>query len=223
MDLALPPAPVLAVLDGGSTFSLYLTGAPGHHEVEAFIGGCFAAMHGARIRRFMPTLLALRDPCGLLEAGVGMRHGGEGRLFLEQYLDAPIEQVVARQIEQPVRRTSIVEVGNLAAATPGGARSIITALTDWLMAGGSRWVVFTGARLLVNSFRRMGIPLTPLAAADPRRLEPDGTDWGTYYDANPWVMAIEVPAAFDALAARGAFGKGAFSRNYGFGGTGVAA
>lgn len=49
-----------------------------------------------------------------------------------------------------------MEVGNLAAASPGAARLLIVALTDLLVALGYRWVTFTGTLGLLNSFQRLG-------------------------------------------------------------------
>jgi len=53
-------------------------------------------------------------------------------------------------------------------------------------------VVFTGTRALLNSFRRLGLELQALAAADPARLGDQAGDWGSYYDSGPMVMACEV-------------------------------
>ena len=88
-------------------------------------------------------------------------------LFLERYLDEPIELAVARRSGRPVPREEIVEVGNLAAFGSASARLLIVALTDLLVAQGFRWVVFTGTPALLNSFQRLA--LEPLALARPTR------------------------------------------------------
>ena len=45
-------------------------------ETEAFIAAVFARAHGARIRKFMPLLLGLRNRGGRLTAACGLRAAG---------------------------------------------------------------------------------------------------------------------------------------------------
>jgi len=172
-------------------------------ETEAFIARVFDRAHGARVTRFMPLLLGLRDRGGRLAAACGLRAAGGGPLFLEHYLDAPVERAIGAAVPIPVSRTRIVEVGNLAVAPPASARALIAALTDYLVPTPFEWVVFTGGPALRNAFARLGVPLAQLAAARIERLpEPARADWGTYYDSGPTVCAVEVEAARAALAHR---------------------
>ncbi len=63
---------------------------PGH-ELEDYVRAAFLAKHGAVVRSFMPTLLAFRDRDYRLRGVVGIRGAHEERLYLEQYLDRPME------------------------------------------------------------------------------------------------------------------------------------
>jgi len=54
---------------------------------------------------------------------------------------------------------------------------------------GFEWVVFTATRELIGIFTRLGLPLLAIAPADPARLGKDAKDWGSYYDAEPIVVA----------------------------------
>lgn len=176
--------------------------ALGRREIEAFIHKTFDRAYGADVRHYMPRLMSLRDEAGTPLAALGFRFAAGGRLFLEQYLDDPIESRLAAGIRAPLARTGIVEVGNLAVAHAGGARWLIAALTAYLAGGGYRWAVFTAVPGLVNAFRRLGIPLIALAAADIARLPPEErASWGTYYDSAPTVMAASVEQSFNALSA----------------------
>lgn len=59
----------------------------------------------------MPQLLAYRDAQGKLVAAVGLRQTAVGPLFVEHYLDAPVEEVLARQavhLAQEVRSSRSV-------------------------------------------------------------------------------------------------------------------
>ncbi len=160
--------------------------------LEEFIRARFAQHYGAQVRHFMPELLGLEAADGELHGALGCRRANTEPLFLERYLDLPIEDALAQRYRCAVDRADIVEVGNFAARGPGAGRHLIVGLTERLAALRLRWVVFTGTRALLNSFRRLGLELQPLAAADPRRLGDEAGDWGSYYDSAPMVMACEV-------------------------------
>lgn len=175
-------------------------------QLENFIGDRFAEHYGARIQHFMPCLLGLYDPMQQLQAALGVRCGQGGALFLERYLDAPVEQRIAELNggSQPARGL-IAEVGNLAALGAGHARLLIVALTDLLATAGFRWVAFTGTSLLLNSFQRLGLSLLNLGPADGRRLGAELADWGSYYATQPQVMVGDVLAAHQRLQSMGVY------------------
>ncbi|MCC6076158.1 thermostable hemolysin [Pseudomonas sp. MAHUQ-58] len=175
-------------------------------QLENFIAGRFAEQYGARLRHFMPCLLGLYDGSQQLQAALGVRCGQQGALFLEHYLDAPVEQCIAAHaaIALP-SRGRIAEVGNLAAIGAGHARLLIVALTDLLAAAGFRWVAFTGTPLLLNSFQRLGLSLLHLGPADGQRLGAELADWGSYYATGPQVMVGDVLATHQRLLALGIY------------------
>lgn len=158
-------------------------------EVESFIRCRFAAEFGAVLYHLLPTLLAVVDGQGQLLAAAGFNPASQGPLFLEQYLDAPVEQVLASHLAVELPREAVVEVGNLAAACPGGARLLIAAMTHHLYLQGFTYVVFTGTRTLRNAFRRLGLLPLAVAPADAARMGAHAADWGRYYAEQPQVMA----------------------------------
>lgn len=159
-------------------------------STETFIRDCFAAEHNAQVTRFMPRLFQLKTRRGELAAAFGIRCAKGQELFLEHYLDQPIELELAAQLEHVPPRESIVEIGNLAAALPGAVRWLIVALTVELFHEGYEWVVFTGTQELRNGFRRLGLrPVTLCSASINRLNESEQRNWGSYYTNNPLVMA----------------------------------
>lgn len=174
---------------------------PTRAELERFVALHFARAYGADIRSYMPRLLGLRPHDGVLSGVLGCRFAHE-RFFLERYVDAPIEQVLAERLAKPVARAGLVEVGNLAVAAAGGARWLIAALTAYLAGAGRTWAVFTAVPALINAFARLGVALVPLAPAHSERLPAhERAAWGSYYDTHPKVMAASVAQSFDALTA----------------------
>lgn len=165
-----------------------LADSPTRGEVEAYIARRYARCHGAHIQHFMPWLLAARRGSGWA-AALGLRLAGRDALFLEQYLDRPIEATLAGAGCGPARRGEVVEIGNLAASSRRGGQLLIALLIETLHADGFRWLVFTATRRVRALVLELGFPLRVLASADPRRLGEAGAGWGRYYDAEPLLMA----------------------------------
>ena len=165
---------------------------PHRVSCEDFIAARFQRAYGARVAHFSPHLLGIRDALARWRAASGYTPADGRRLFLEQYLDAPIEVELARCRGRPIARDSIVEVGNLAAASPGSARTLIPLLARHLHRLGYEWVVFTATRELRNTFTRLGLNPLGLAIADPARLAGGGANWGSYYANDPIVMAGKI-------------------------------
>lgn len=174
---------------------------------EAYIQQRFRKAHGADIRHFMPELFGLNNASGELCAVAGVRLANTEELFLERYLDEPIDPLISAAANQTVDRTGIVEVGNLAASDTGSARLSIIAITYLLAMGGLEWVAFTGNIGLVNSFHRLGLKPVTLCAADPARLGDDRHSWGSYYDSKPWVHVGNIRAGFIHLRNIGLFNR----------------
>lgn len=174
---------------------------------EAFIQQRFRKAHGADIRHFMPQLFGMSDDSGQLCAVAGVRVASQEPLFLERYLDEPIDPLISAAADRPVERGGIVEVGNLAASDTGSARLSIIAITYLLAMGGLEWVAFTGNIGLVNSFHRLGLKPVTLCAADPQRLGDDRHHWGSYYESQPWVHVGNIRAGFIHLRNMGMFAR----------------
>ncbi|MGZ8230997.1 MAG: thermostable hemolysin [Burkholderiales bacterium] len=168
-------------------------------RIRGFIASAFEQAYGARLRTFMPELAALYRAQALVGA-CGLRRARDERLFLETYLEAPVEQVLLQVTEWRSDRSDLVEVGNLAIGRPGAARALIAHLTTHLLQSGTRYVVFTAVPTLRNSFVRLGIALHALGEASAKRLAPEArAEWGTYYEQRPAVMCVAVADAARSL------------------------
>jgi hypothetical protein len=175
-------------------------GAANRRELEVFIADAFRASYGAEVSHFSEVLLGVRDKDGHWIAALGYTPAALGPLFLEHYLDAPVEAAISARARGPVDRATIVEVGNLAAHHPGAARALIVSTTQLLDSLGLRWVVFTATASLLNSFSRLRLQPQPLAPADPSRLPDGGRRWGTYYDTQPKVMFGDIHYGYTQLS-----------------------
>lgn len=183
------------------TITHTVTGSPQREEVERFIHATYSRHYGANVTNFAPNLMLLQRRERIV-AAAGWRCAADDQLFLERYLDVPIDVAVATLAGHPVDRKRIVEVGNLAAGRAGGSVDVILALARHLDALGYEWVVFTATRELIGIFRKLGVPPLALAPADPERLGSEATAWGSYYANNPIVVAGRIRLALDKVAYR---------------------
>jgi hypothetical protein len=163
-------------------------------SLEAFIAARFAKAYGAQLTHYCRHLVGLRRADDGWRAAVGYTAAREGPLFLEHYLDVPVERAIAAVASRTIRREEVVEVGNLAATSPGAAREIIQAMAAYLPRAGFRWVTFTATRELRNTFARLRLGLASLGSADARRVPGEGTGWGDYYAHDPRVVFVGMDA-----------------------------
>ena len=168
-------------------------GAAERPELEAFVSAAFAHRHAATVKTFMPTLLAFHDSTRRLRGVVGLRSAATERLYLEQYLDTPIEAAIAAATGQAVRRCEIIEVGNLAGASCRMAVRMVAQLPAHLMSRDFRWIVFTATSAVRQIVLGFGAPLAELARADGTRVAAGGDQWGSYYETDPRVFVGHLP------------------------------
>lgn len=175
--------------------------------VEAYISAKFNQAYGASLSHYLPLLVTLRCAENLSGvAGVGLA-GQQPALFLEQYLDVPVELELERVTGTRVARNSIAEVGNLVATTRGASRIVFIVLASLLARAGLDWMVFTATAPLQASLRKLGFTLLPIQAANPDRLPlAGGREWGTYYQYGPQVVAGKLDGAMALIAERHLYG-----------------
>jgi hypothetical protein len=171
---------------------------PRRAEAEGFIRAVFARHYGAAVSSFAPHLLLLEQQERIV-AATGWRAARAETLFLERYLDMPVELAMAQLANESVARGRIVEVGNLAAEKPGGSIHVILALAAHLDRLGYEWVVFTATQELIGIFARLGLPLLALSKTDPARLGAEARAWGRYYETGPIVVAGRIRLALERM------------------------
>jgi hypothetical protein len=193
-----------AQTDSGSALRLVVHGPrdSGRAAVEAFIAGIYAQRYGARVATFTPHLVSLQDDAGIV-AAAGYRSADSEPLYLERYLDAPIEQILARQTGVQSSRAGLFEVGHLAARRAGEGRRLIHLLGQHWAQQHCQWVVSTLTQELRHLFLRIGVTPLALGRADPAVLGADAASWGSYYDHAPVVLAGHLGLALRNLKRHG--------------------
>lgn len=195
-DHHVPPSAGMA-----TTLSICRENDPERAEVESFIHDVYARRYGAQVRHFAPVLAFLRDATGII-AAAGYREAHDSPLFLERYLDAPVETLLAAGSSVGPTRKSIVEVGHLAATRAGEGRRLILLLGVHLAQQEFQWVVSTLTHELRLLFLRIGVTPLTLGVAHPTALGDEAVHWGSYYEHSPLVLAGHLPQAMRRLSTR---------------------
>jgi len=169
-------------------------------NIQSLIERRYADAHGAVPALAYPHFCAV-DSGGDIgpSAALGFRLAAAERLFLEDYLDAPIEVVVRTALGTPVARERIVEIG-AHASNRSRATLALWARTARELNGLADVAVAVLTTPLRTMFERLGVAIHDLGNADPARLPDQGKDWGRYYDLRPRVCAGLIAPALPKLA-----------------------
>lgn len=174
----------------------------GRPDIESFIDRIYRRCYGAEIQAHYATILSVHGEDNTILGALGFRFARQGRLFLEQYLDAPVEEVLCNAYNEPVDRNTVTEVGNLASLGGGASIFLFTALNAYLEQLEMKFSVITGTTPLRRYFGALGFTVQDLARADQSRLSGNGASWGRYYDKDPRVIAGNVGQALSCLQKR---------------------
>ncbi len=175
-----------------------MTGSDLHLAACRFTEKHYKRRFGCELRHFMPASFSLYEGARLL-AVAGCRGAGDETLFLEQYLDSPVETALAGRLGTAGGRETIVEIGGLAAENRAAAFELMTRLAPALLQLGYRTAVCTVNRPVRTCLDRLGIASVCLGPADSARVDTDGTEWGTYYEGDPEVLAGDIGAGVMAI------------------------
>ncbi|MDT8317064.1 MAG: thermostable hemolysin [bacterium] len=194
-------------------------------EVEEFARDRYRRAYGAEMKTFARELLVLRSGTQGLLACVGLNTGDSGKLYLEQYLDAPLEEKIGSIVGKKIDRSKVAEIGTLATGARGLSRLTMISLTGVIISRGIDYIAFTGIKSVRNTLEQLGMPLESLATAAPEKLQGGADEWGSYYSAAPEVVFLDVKKGYKMVerlgremnnmpAALGEMMKGLINRSY---------
>lgn len=189
-------------LTPGPRFELLVAPDLLRREAEQYVAERYQAAYHAELHHFLPWLLTMRC-LGSLSGVAGMGPASGQPLFLERYLSAPVEQVLAAHSGTGVARADVVEIGNLSADQRGASHLLFVVFSAVLHRAGYRWLTFTATRALRNNLQKLGFPLLTLGAATLQQIPADEhASWGSYYDTDPQVVAGSLDEAMRIIQER---------------------
>ena len=168
-------------------------------DIERLARGRYREVYGADLDLTAHDFVWL-EPHGMAGAGAvaSITSAATTRLFSEQYLDQPCDQLITQRERKLVSRHHIAELGTFAASDPGAGVDLfqILPLVAWLR--GFRYAIMTAVPDIRSLLAESGVPFVALANARPEALPVDQrARWGSYYAHGPITgyVALEQPAA----------------------------
>lgn len=165
-------------------------------SVEQFIASGFAKAYQADVHSFMPNLLGV-SRSGEWQAVLGLRSAASASahtdLFIEHYLPAPVEQLLATYGMQ-AERTELIEIGHLYAINRQSLLQLFVLTAYALDQLNYRYLLCAATTQVRAILSRHGIELTELGEAKAEALGKDAESWGSYYDTNPKVCVMDLAA-----------------------------
>ncbi len=165
-------------------------------SIEQFIASGFAKAYQADVHKFMPNLLGV-SRAGEWQAVLGLRCAASGaaqtKLFIEHYLPAPVEQMLAG-LGIKAKRSELIEIGHLYAINRQSLLQLFVLMAYALDQLNYRYLLCAATSAVRSILSRHGIELTELGEAKAEALGEDAASWGSYYDTQPKVCLMDLAA-----------------------------
>lgn len=162
---------------------------PERQRVADFIKAIYEKNYNADIHVDYPFLMSINNNDDNILAALGFRYAENHSLFLEHYIDKPIENILG------CPRHEIVEIGNLASAGQGALNLLFAAAASYLNSRYIHYAAITGTDSLHRYFKNMGFNPSKIGNADIASVQKDGQSWGSYYDTQPRVLVGSIETA----------------------------
>lgn len=174
---------------------------PLRNKVEQYVASRYKLAFDAQITEFMPTFLCVYSNEELLSV-CGYRVASQEPLFLEQYLSEKAEEMMTEQFSQIIKRTNIIEFGQLASFSKGISPLHFLLIAKHLVEEGFEWCIFTATDPLYAMMVHLGLTPTVLSQAAESDISEAQSTWGTYYHNAPRVSAGNLKVGLSQLINR---------------------
>ncbi|MCY1362884.1 Thermostable hemolysin [compost metagenome] len=145
--------------------------------------------------------VVIQSMTGKILACAGVTFADESRLFSEQYLANPIENVLSLRSDREVERANIVEIGSLVSHHPTAGRILVNMIPMLAWCMGAQFLLCTATPRVRAMMASCQITFEPIEQADPSRLDNSQESWGSYYEQRPVTGFIQVDPKRSRFAA----------------------
>ncbi len=187
MSIPASPASQGCAAIARNTFSVVEHDSAARASLEARIRSGFGMHFDACVEGFMPRFAHYRHTSGATGV-IGFRRASDEPLFLESYLDVPVESVIAEATGTFPARDRVAEVGQFVVDDRDIVACFFRDLVAFLIERNFDWVCFTGTDRIRALLARIGFHGLPIARAEETRVRRSPDRWGRYYDFDPIVV-----------------------------------
>lgn len=168
-------------------------------ETETFIKESYFKAYGAIITYFFDTLLVVVNEQGAIQAAIGFQNPTHKPLFLEQYLERPIEHYIFNHFQSNIDRQEIAEIGNFSSINKQAAKLLIPMLLSVLLSRNYKFVALTATQSLFEKFIHLQLEPITISSAHAEKLSSEQRSWGSYYSTHPKVVIGDLKRAFETI------------------------
>lgn len=190
----LPHCQIIHKLAPRSTINICDAASPDRLRVEKFIKDGFAHAYNAQVSEFLPHLIYVENT--RIRAALGIR-SARSTLFLEQYLDLPVEHYVSSSAI--VARSRIAEIGNLCSSNRRYTLPLFIAAAAVMERDNYTHAVFSATQKVASIIEAAGVKLCRIAAATGARLGDRQQEWGSYYETAPTIVSLSLADVAKAI------------------------
>lgn len=181
-----------------ASFHLYDVNNSQRLKAEEAVKRIFRTAYGADISYYLPFLLTA-EINQRVAAVVGIRSAIAQPLFLEQYLNCPIETSIKNINGLDISRKNIAEIGNLVSCKTGISRQLFIVLAFALAQANIEWVSFTATTQVEQVLAKLSLQPVIIGQASEASLANGNGNWGSYYVDKPNVCIGNVYNAVHEL------------------------
>lgn len=180
------------------SFALYFKGSSKRKEVEQYIHDKYQNTYHAELNQYMPCLLSMESG-NSFNSTLGIRSAKNEVLFVEQYTQQAIEELMLAHCNISTNRDKIVEIGNLAAVKQGSSQLLLVIMVAFLYRSGYHWATASATDDVQKITDKLGFTTYKLCKANPDKLEGDAEQWGSYYETKPYVIVGDLRDSYKRL------------------------
>lgn len=173
---------------------LFARGCPEYNKVEAFINKSFKKKYSTEAK-FVPSILISLNYNKRIFEVLGMGLAESGPLFLEQYLQYPIEQEIGFFYKTAIKRESIAEMGTVISFCRSTKQLLLILLINYLYKTNREWLVLLSNSEIENTLKRMHFTTVPFSDESIKKKE----QWAGYLNDESRIMYGHIPSAMSIL------------------------
>jgi len=170
------------------TVNLSLPFRSNRKNLEAFVFRGFKNYYQANIQHFLPNLVSISKGNNV-KSVIGFRSASSQPLFIEQYLDHSIETYFKNEA---IERHQLGEFGNLIGTNRALTLQLFIITFVALSQNGLKKLVFCATPQVKSMFENFSVSTQYLGSANPQKIGAQLQHWGSYYDTQPELLAIDV-------------------------------